>query len=262
MLDMEIRLKSSVGIIGGGYVGKATHNSLTDCEVSIYDPKFPAFSNREILLKTDVCFICVPTPTVEGAQDAKIILETLHWLDVNNYSGLIIIKSTLMPNIMRDVLVLFDKLNIMAAPEFLDQATYLAPYNKHLIGVTNIYQYHIYKKLYPNSEVMVTDPITAFTSKYTHNTHGALKVTFFNEIYDVCKRIGVSYREMMNCVLFVNNNVGAQYTRIAADGERGFGGACMGKDIIAFNNLYNLKTLEAAIEKNLDYRHKYMEDML
>jgi len=250
------------GLIGYGFISKATHNGLLGLDVKIYDPNYIVYNDKRVIFDTDVCFICVPTPTLDGKQDPRIVLDTLKWLDDGKYSGLIVIKSTLLPKTMRDALILFGKLNIMANPEFLDQATYLKPQTKQLIGVTNMYQYHIYKQLYPNSEIMVTDPTTAFMAKYTHNVHGALKVTFFNEIYDVCNHEGISYREMLNCVLFINDNVGAQYTRISADGQRGYGGACLIKDTIAFNNVYNLKTLDAATDKNMGYRYKEMEKCL
>jgi len=251
-----------IGIVGYGFVGKSVHKSIPQgYSVNIYDPKTKFDSFSPILL-TDICFICVPTPTKEGQQDATIMMDTIKKLSDGNYSGLIVIKSTILPRIMRDILILYPNMSIIAAPEFLDQATYLNEQTKHIIGVTNMYQAHKYTQLYPNVSIKITDPVTAFMAKYIHNTHGALKVSFFNEIFDTCNRVGVNYREAINCVLFANDNVGAQYTRIAVDGERGFGGACFGKDVIAFNDEYNLKTLDAAIQSNLNLRQKYMEDML
>jgi nucleotide sugar dehydrogenase len=251
-----------IGIIGGGFVGKATHNSLKNHYVGIYDPKFKNFSDFAVIEETDACFICVPTPTEEGRQDPKIVLDTIQRLFKINYSGLIIIKSTLLPKYMEDVLVLYPNLNIMAAPEFLDQATYLKPQEKHLIGVTTMFQVNIYKKIFPEATLVITDPTTAFTSKYTHNVHAGVKVTLFNEIFDLCNRIGVNYREMIRCMLEMNDNVGPQYTRIAVDGQRGYGGACIPKDIVAFYTQYGITSLNAAIHKNIEYRTKEMEKVL
>jgi UDP-glucose 6-dehydrogenase len=251
-----------ISIIGNGFVGRGTHNSLKDHNVIIYDPAYPNFNCFFDIPHTDACFICVPTPTEEGKQDPTILLDTIQKLFNDDYKGMIIIKSTLLPKYMKDILILYPRMNIIAAPEFLDQATYLNEQEKHIIGVTNMFQVELYKQIFPNVSIKVTDPITAFTSKYIHNTHGALKVTFFNEAFDVCQNIGVNYREMINTLLWVNDNVGAQYTRISADGYRGYGGACLIKDTVSFNEQYGLTTLNAAIQKNIEYRTKDMEKVL
>ena len=155
----------------------------------------------------------------------------------------------------------------MVAPEFLNQFEPYAAFEKHLIGVSNIYQAELYRNIfnikgYGHKDIRTTDIKTAVMAKNVHNCHGAMKVAFFNEIYDVCEDEKISYREMMNCIFSMNNNVHPQYTQIGADGRRGFGGACFPKDAVAMANEYEIETLGAACQINRAWRPEEMKSVL
>jgi len=243
---------TSIAIIGYGFVGKAVHNSLlgNGHEIFIDDPK-----NKDLIpigklvgpsKEIDVAFICVPTPTVGGIQDLSMIENALGKAEGLN-AGLIVIKSTILPETAKDLC----KKNVIYVPEFLDQANSYHQNNKHIVGAENVYNFEIYKKLFSdNHEYFLTNPETASMIKYTHNTHGALKVSFFNEIFDACDKSNIDYREMLRILLSINDNVGEKYTKICADGMRGYGGNCFIKDTRAFLNEYNMLTLIAANESN------------
>jgi UDPglucose 6-dehydrogenase len=242
-----------IGIIGYGVVGKAVHNSLPENhEVYTYDI-------GDKLKKCDAYFVCVPTPTRNGDQDLNILHTRLRELYDLGTDALIIVKSTMLPETQ-----LPPSLNIMVSPEFLNQFEPYFKADKHIVGVRDITQAKLYREIFkgmPYDEVRTTDINTACMIKYVHNIHGALKVTFFNEIFDVCEKAKVNYREMIGGLLAINDNVGKQYTTIGSDGQRGYGGVCFPKDIVSFNSCYQTETLGAAIKKNRAYRKDEMGEV-
>jgi UDPglucose 6-dehydrogenase len=272
-----------IGLIAYGFVNKATHNNIDKChEVVIYDKYIERYKNNfKSILNTDAVFIAVPTPTRDGIQDINAIEENLYKLNKNKYKGLVIIKSTILPNNIKFFIRHFNNLNILTCPEFLNQANPFDYEGVEVIGCSNIDDFNLYKSIFDgdnqslNSEKKVwpiskinkrykmTDPVTAMVVKYVHNCFGALKVTYFNEMYDVCNQLNVNYRTMIDMLLTVNDNVGKQYTTIAADGKRGFAGACFPKDVVAFSTDYNSsETLKGTIASNKIYRYSEMKEVL
>ena len=259
----------NIGIIGYGVVGKSVHNMLSvDHAVSIYDPAL-GYNDWTSIVDVDVMFICVPTPTVKGVQDLSIMHDTLSRLKASETCALIVIKSTTLPSAMR-VLCYgpeYEELNIMHAPESLDQHTPYFYHTKHLIGVKDIYQSALYREVfglggYGDHDVRTCDPVTAAMIKYVHNCHGAIKVAMFNEFYEVCEKEGVNYREMLGGLFAFSEHIDKTYTQMASDGQRGFGGVCFPKDLVAFDTQYNMDIAAAAIEKNMEWRKKDMDKVL
>lgn len=251
-----------IGIVGYGVVGKAVHNSLPkEHLIDIYDPALEAYNYLEALFDCDAVFICVPTPNKKGKQDMSYIEDTFKvFSDYNEIE--FIIKSTILPNNIDALIKKYPELSIVYAPEFLDQNKPYFEQVKHIIGIDNIFQANLYKEIFSNNNVddfRTTNHKTAAMIKYVHNTYGALKVTFFNEIKDICDKDNVDYREMVGGLLQATEHIGRCYTRMAVDGQRGFGGTCFPKDSAAFVNEYNIETLKAAVNKNFKYREKEMK---
>lgn len=246
-------------IIGMGVVGRSTHNMLDGKhEVLIYDPP-QGYKDIKSGIKTDACFVCVPIPTRESVQDLSYIKDVLSLLKSHKYKGLVIVKSTILPRNIHSLSLEYNNLDIMVSPEHLNQYQPYFEYKKHLIGVKNIYQAEKYRKIfglegYGHADVRTTSIATACMAKWTHNCFGALKVIFFNEIFDACKNEDINYRELIECMLATTNHISECYTKMSADGERGFAGSCFPDNTSAFSNEYNVKTLEAAVEKNKEYR--------
>jgi UDPglucose 6-dehydrogenase len=93
----------------------------------------------------------------------------------------------------------------------------------------------VFKKLKETMEFLIyINPTMTELIKYTHNCFLATKVELFNEIYDVCQKVGVSYPNMMQGVHAIGK-VGENHTRVPGpDGKRGYGGVCFPKDMKAF----------------------------
>ena len=247
-----------ISVVGYGTVGQAVHNSLVGHDVFIFDP-YKGYNDPESVLNTEAMFICVPTQTFESGQDVGLIRETLNRFD--SYEGLIVIKSTITPNNLRGLLK--SPLSIMHAPEFLNQYEPYFEHTKHLIGVQNIYQANKYREIfglegYGHKDVRTTDPITAAMVKYLHNLNGVFQVTFFHIMNDICEKENINYRECLGAALSMTPHINPTYTKIAADGEKGFGGKCFGDNITAFASEYNNHMFDAVVKTNTEYRPVYM----
>ena len=74
-------------------------------------------------------------------------------------------------------------------------------------------------------------------TKYAHNVFGALKVTYFNGIYDICKKNNLDYDKVREGVL-LSGYINAPHTQVPGpDGKFGYGGKCFPKDVNAFTEL-------------------------
>jgi UDPglucose 6-dehydrogenase len=93
-------------------------------------------------------------------------------------------------------------------------------------------------------------------TKYTRNCFLALKVSFFNEIHNICSLLNINYDNFIKGVV-CDDRIGASHTQVPGhDGKFGYGGTCFPKDTNALNsfakNELNMESfiLSAAIERN------------
>ena len=90
--------------------------------------------------------------------------------------------------------------------------------------------------------------IEAELTKYLDNSFFATKVAFFNEFFDICEKVGVSYDRVRE--LFLNDpRVNRFHTSVFKDGKRGFGGKCFPKDILALVKFAEKNDYEPEIMK-------------
>ena len=79
--------------------------------------------------------------------------------------------------------------------------------------------------------------LEAEITKYAHNVFGALKVTYFNGIYDLCKRCEANYRKIQQGIL-LSGYINAPHTQVPGpDGKFGYGGKCFPKDVNALTKM-------------------------
>ena len=107
----------------------------------------------------------------------------------------------------------------------------------------------------------MTDWHTAETVKYYINTFLATKVSFANEMKQLCDMMGIDYDEVRDLAL-LDERIGKSHLKVPGpDGHHGFGGKCFAKDLNAlmyFCTLNNVKPtmLRAAWQKNLEVREE------
>lgn len=236
-------MRKKIGIIGYGYVGKALHRFFENhYEVFIYDPNLKTSNSKEEINETDIVFISVPTPRSENGQcDISIVEESIKWLDVD----VIVIKSTVEIGTTNLLIEKYNK-NIVFSPEYIGESTYWSPYDFHTDmketpffifgGETNLCSKVIDIFLPvtgPCKRYIKTDSKSAEMAKYMENSFYATKITFCNEMYDICEKIDVDWNEVRELWL-ADPRINPMHTAVFKD-KRGFSGKCLPKDTSALN---------------------------
>lgn len=257
-----------IAIVGHGFVGKAVHYGFThvDNKFFIVDPIYDT-SIEDIPVDIDVAFVCVPTPMGDDKKINSFILkDCMRRLIVRlGNDTLIVIKSTVTP----DIVGLFTQNKVVYNPEFLTEKSALSDFIKpefHIFGgskentdlLRSMYESH---SLCEPCEVFEMSLEEASLAKYAINSYLAMKVTFFNQLYDVAEDIGANFSKVVKAVS-KDSRVGSSHTRVPGfDSKRGFGGACFPKDTAALVNFTNkMSLIESVIEINNRYRSMHELD--
>jgi len=260
-----------IGIIGKGMVGEAVANGFSKCKNIISDPAYNTTTVKDVCLRADVIFVCVPTPTVDGVFDPSIILRTMEIIN-KNFTGDVIIKSTILPDTLTVIDTKSDNINVVYSPEFLSDKTanedFINP-QMVVIGSNNQEVANRIKNLFQdNSDIKcnnyhIVDLITASLLKYGFNTFYATKVIFMNELYNVLNASGSS--ESWNTFKEIYGShpwIGNMHLDVPGhDGYFGYGGKCFPKDTIAFSKYASklgktMHLLDEVIDLNNVYRNE------
>ena len=250
-------------IAGYGFVGKAVANSLKDQnELHIVDPRY-ATSTLNDFPNPDGVIICVGTPsTADGDCDIKQIQLVLDNLP---YGLPVLIKSTVAPDYLEAIANNYQDHDICYSPEFLRAASAnedFANQSYMVLGGEDpgkMWQ-TMFEESLPNCKSFLNTTFAeASTIKYATNCFLSLKVSFFNQLYDICEQNGADF-DVVRQVLSYDNRIGHSHMQVPGpDDQRGFGGGCFPKDATAFirygNRLdVNLSILETAIKYNKKVR--------
>jgi UDPglucose 6-dehydrogenase len=238
-----------IGIIGYGYVGKAVDNAF-NCETIICDPKHNTTTIDDVVsCFPDCLFVCVPTNPDE--PNFLTLLSVLDDINKTEYNGPVVVKSTVLPGYIKGA-------NIVYNPEFLTQRTsdadFIAPEMIVMSGERAMEVVDIYKK-YSNvviNNLHITDINTACLLKYTMNCFYGLKICYMNYIYDIAKSTDVNYDNLIE-ILKEHPWMGTHHFDVPGpDGRKGFGGACLPKDMLMFTNEHDVPLLKHVLK----YNHK------
>jgi len=269
---MENSKTVKIGIVGHGFVGKATNYGFSlNTEKYIVDPLLNTNINGLASFDPKFVFISVPTPmSSSGEQNSKIIQEVIRELSKKCPKSIKIIKSTVLPKILID-LVKYDK-KIVYNPEFLREKhanddfinssmIILGGPKNICLKVAELYRNH--SKCTTNQYIF-TDISTASLIKYSINTFLASKVVFFNEMYNLFKASDSkdSWNDMVSAVS-KDLRIGLSHLDVPGhDGKYGFGGACFPKDTIALVKYaeslgIDLSVLKTVVKTNNKIRSQY-----
>jgi UDPglucose 6-dehydrogenase len=234
----------NIGVIGKGFVGSAVFEGLGQLDniMSFHDPKYDTCI--EDIKDTEIVFICVPTDMRDnGTCDTSVVELVLENLTNIKYCGSVAIKSTVIPGTTKKLQKQFQKLNLCCVPEFLRERSALTDFIlEHDVLVIGTNDNKISKrviKAYGNlpKQVRVVSPTEAELCKYFNNVFNALRVTFANGFYDICRNLDADYQKIYDAMI-QRNNIDGHYLR-ASKSMRGFGGYCLPKDTSAFAKLVN-----------------------
>jgi len=245
--------KIMVGIIGCGFVGGALkrwleeHNS-DNVQLLISDPPKGFNDNIET---ADIIFISIHIPTEnDGTQD----LEVLEQIISNLPNKPIFIRTTILPK-TTDTLSEKYKKNIYFMPEFLTERTAYRDFSSQTMIFTG--ETELLKKIFPGKEFIEMTSLEAEITKYTHNVFGALKVTYFNGIFDICNKLKVDYQKVQKGIL-VSGYINPNHTQVPGpDGKFGYGGKCFPKDVNAFARLTEDSSLGEVLKLIANHNEYY-----
>jgi UDPglucose 6-dehydrogenase len=231
---------------------------------------------KKAINNSDISFICVPTPT----EGNRIVLKHLQNVSRNlafclkDKKGyyLVVVKSTVIPGTTEKVVIplleasgkkVGPEVGICVNPEFLtevhhswtDDETFKRDFFKQdrvVIGEFDKKSGDILEELYKPLGVPIvrTDLKTAEMIKYACNCALASRISYWNEIYYVCQKLGIN-SDLVARVAAMDPRIGGYGTVHG----KAFGGKCLPKDLKAFISFakergYEPKLLEAVDEVN------------
>jgi UDPglucose 6-dehydrogenase len=222
-------------ICGYGFVGKAHAFALSfgNNEVHIYDPAYDIYKER--LTNPDAVIITVSTPAHEnGKCNINNVYDSI--VNVEDDDVPILIKSTISLEGWRFLLQEFPNKKISFSPEYLRAAHAYEDFKKQEVvyigGGDNIFWASIFS-LCLGVKIQCADPEELILAKYMRNSFLALKVAFFNQVYDLCKATDIDFNRVRQLAT-EDPRIGKSHSYINL--ERGFGGHCFPKDTSAISH--------------------------
>lgn len=219
----------TVGIVGCGFIGGALKKWLEDhnpqVSVLVSDP--PKGMNDDVS-KADVVFISIHIPTeLDGTQDLTLLKEIIKPLPNDKP---IFIRTTVLPHTCDNLSKELNK-TIYFMPEFLTERTAYQDFcNQPMIFTA---EEALLKQIFIGKKYITMSSLEAEITKYAHNDFGAVKVTYFNAVYDLCHKLGCDYQKVQEGVL-LSGYINDMHTHVPGpDGKLGYGGKCFPKDVKA-----------------------------
>ncbi len=197
---------------------------------------------------SDISFICVPTPTDEsGKIDLRFIREASRSIGqrLKNKKSyhVVVVKSTVVPQTTEGTVtpILEEASGKKAGvdfgvgmnPEFLREGKAIYDFqhpDRIVIGGDDKKAQGIIRELYAGytSPILMVDTKTAEMIKYVSNAFLATKISFSNEVGNICKRLGIDTYKVMEGV-----GLDARISPFFLNSGLGFGGSCFPKDVKA-----------------------------
>ena len=255
----------NIGVIGQGFVGTAVNEGLAKFyNIETYDiaKDSTCKSMDELAIKSDVIFVCLPTPMKKNGECYLGILEkVINDLNTTNKCKIIVIKSTIPPGTTEKWNKVFDNIDIIFNPEFLTEANSIEDFknqNRIIIGgprPSSTKVARLFRKAFPKVPIIKTGSTHAEMVKYVTNCFLATKVSFANEMFKMCNELDIDYDKVIEYAKFDERLGYSHWAVPGPDGDFGFGGHCFPKDMNALIYLgdqlgVDLKTLKSALETN------------
>jgi len=256
--------------------------------IPIYEPGLPEIVQRNIreerltfttdleaaVKKSFVIFVAVGTPPQpNGAADLSAVFSVAAAIGraMDRYK-VIVVKSTVPVGTSEKIREILKKettqpFDLMSNPEFLKQGAAVDDFMKPdrvVVGADDIRAAEILRDLYApfvrtGSPVLIVDVRTAEMLKYAANAFLAARISFMNEIANLCERVGANV-DMIRKGLASDSRIGPAFLFPGV----GFGGSCFPKDIRALidtgrQHQYEMKILEAAAAVNSEQASLFVD---
>ncbi len=236
----------NIGIVGQGFVGNAVYKKFKNFyNVLTFDHnnKLCNSSIEQIQKNCNIIFICVPTPM---DKDGSCVVDNVEsvikkFKDIDDL--ILVVKSTVSPGTISSFNEKYKNIQIVFNPEFLTERNAIQDFNNQdriILGgprpaTTKIK--NIFTKVFPSAHIIKTGSTHAEMIKYFINSFLATKVSFANEMYQICQKLNLDYDKVLEYSLG-DKRIGNSHLYVPGpDGDLGFGGHCLPKDLSALINL-------------------------
>jgi len=256
-------------------------------EIPIYEPGLDVLFDRNIaegrlsfttdlvegIKEAEVIFLALPTPPGEdGSADLKYILGVANDLGPILETYAVIIDKSTVPvgtaekvreAIAKNAKVDFD---VVSNPEFLREGVAVEDFMKPdrvVVGTTSDKAKKVMEKLYAplvrqGNPVIFMDERSAEMTKYAANSFLALKITFMNEIANLCEKVGANVDDIRRGI-GTDSRIGKRFLFAGI----GYGGSCFPKDVQALARTsqdygYDFRTLKSVMAVNDDQKKRLL----
>lgn len=284
-----------VGLITGACLARLGHqvvcydidsdriHSLQQGNVPFYEPGLQELltyvTNKNLLSFTtdvtqaahaQVVFNCVGTPMQQdGSAKLDYVYAVAKAVSDNAKQPVILCnKSTVPPGTAHACKqIVKDHVTIVSNPEFLREGNAIKDFtqpDKIIIGADNIQAFETMRKVYLPADnmhfpIMFTDIATAEMIKYANNSFLATKISFINEIANICDKVGANV-QMVSKAMGLDNRISPKFLNAGI----GYGGSCFPKDVRALIQTaatkgYTTQLLNAVDNVNNQQRTRFFE---
>lgn len=268
-----------ISILGSGYVGQRVGKGLSKLnhKIIFYDVVDKELDNftediEYAIMNSDTSFICVPTPSnADGSIDLRHIKEICR--DIGNCLKekkdyhLIVVKSTVVPFTTEKIVIpiiekysdkkVGEDFGVCMNPEFLTEISDtwskdeefkrdFANEDRIVIGESDKNAGYKLEKLYSDLDIPIfkVDLEIAEIIKYASNCMLATKISYWNEMYLICKKYNIDSQYVAN-IVSMDKRIGA-YGSVH---QLAFGGKCLKKDLKALINFAKDSKLLKAVDE-------------
>ena len=225
---------------------------------------------HEALREAEFAFIAVGTPEgVDGEADLQYVRSAAETIAQNMSGPLVIVNKSTVPvgtgdwvaDIVRSKQPKPIPFSVVSCPEFLREGSAIADFmnpartvlgSLDREGADKVAQLHLSLR----APIMVTDLRTAEMIKYASNAFLATKISFINEIANICEALGADVKEVASGMGY-DSRIGKYFL----DAGIGYGGSCFPKDVKALAHMANVQgkhpqLLQAVMDINGDQRRQ------
>ncbi|SKC00251.1 UDP-glucose dehydrogenase family protein [Dyadobacter psychrophilus] len=256
-------------------------------EIPIYEPGLDVLFDRNVaegrlvfttnlaegIKDAEVIFLALPTPPGEdGSADLKYILKVADDLGhILDKYAVIIDKSTVPVGTAEKVNAAIAanakvKFDVVSNPEFLREGVAVEDFMKPdrvVVGTSSEKAKKVMEKLYAplvrqGNPVIFMDERSAEMTKYAANSFLAMKITFMNEIANLCEKVGANVDDIRRGI-GTDSRIGKRFLFAGI----GYGGSCFPKDVQALAKTskdynYDFRILQSVMDVNDDQKKKLL----